>query len=143
MSTKSRGTNAERDLVHKFWSVNWACFRAAGSGSNHYPTPDLITGNSLCKLAIEVKLTTSDRQYFDKKEINDLQLFGNIFGAEPWVAIKFSKQEWLFLTLEDLEETPKSFVVSKEVALRRGLTFDEITKRNSQIMTIEKTNYLK
>lgn len=129
MSTKSRGTNAERDLVHKFWAVNWACFRAAGSGSSQYPTPDLITGNNLRKLAIEVKLTTLDRQYFDKKEIEDLKLFGALFGAEPWVAIKFSRQEWLFMTLEDLEETPKSFVASKEVALRRGLTFEELVKK--------------
>ncbi len=126
MSTKSRGTNAERDLVHKFWAVNWACFRAAGSGSNQYPTPDLITGNNIRKLAIEVKLTTADRQYFDKKEIEDLKLFGALFGAEPWVAIKFSRQEWLFLMIEDLEEAPKSFVASKEVSLRRGLTFQEI-----------------
>jgi Holliday junction resolvase len=129
MSTKSRGTNAERDLVHKFWSVKWACFRAAGSGSNQYPTPDLITGNNLRKLAIEVKLTTADRQYFDKQQIEDLKLFGSMFGAEPWTAIKFSKQEWLFLMLEDLEETPKSFVASKEVALRRGLTFEELIRK--------------
>lgn len=129
MSTKSRGTNAERDLVHKFWAVNWACFRAAGSGSNQYPTPDLITGNNLRKLAIEVKLNTNDRQYFERKEIEDLRLFGNLFGAEPWVAIKFSRQEWLFMTLEDLEEAPKSFVASKEVALRRGLTFEELVKK--------------
>lgn len=129
MSTKSRGTNAERDLVHKFWSANWACFRAAGSGSSPYPTPDLIAGNNLRKLAIEVKLTTSERQYFDKKEIADLKLFGELFGAEPWVAIKFSRQEWLFLMLEDLEETPKSFVASKEVSMRRGLTFGEIISK--------------
>jgi Holliday junction resolvase len=129
MSTKSRGTNAERDLIHKFWAVQWACFRAAGSGSSSYPTPDIITGNNLRKLAIEVKLTTSERQYFDRKEIEDLKMFGCMFGAEPWVAIKFSKQEWIFMMLEDLEETPKSFVASKEVALRRGLTFSELVKK--------------
>lgn len=140
MSTKSRGTNAERDLVHKFWAANWACFRSAGSGSNHYPTPDLICGNNLCKLAIEVKLTTSERQYFDKKEIDDLRLFGKLFGAEPWVAIKFSRQEWLFLTIEDLEETPKSFVASQEVALRRGLTFSDLIGRKGQLLNVIKSN---
>jgi len=128
MSTKSRGTNAERDLVHKFWAANWACFRAAGSGSNKYPTPDIIAGNNLRKLAIEVKLTTSERQYFDKKEIEDLHLFGQMFGAEPWIAVKFSKQEWIFAMLEDLEETPKSFVLSKDVGDRRGLKFEDIVK---------------
>jgi Holliday junction resolvase len=128
MSTKSRGTNAERDLVHKFWAANWACFRAAGSGSNKYPTPDLIAGNNLRKLCIEVKLTTSERQYFSKEEIEDLRKFGAMFGAEPWVAVKFSKQEWVFAMLEDLEENPKGFVLSKAVAGRRGLSFGEIVK---------------
>jgi holliday junction resolvase Hjr len=137
MSTKSRGTNAERDLVHKFWAVNWACFRAAGSGSSQFPTPDLITGNNIRKLAIEVKLTTYERQYFDKKEIADLQLFATLFGAEPWVAIKFLRHEWLFLTLEDLEETPKAFVASKEVAERRGLTFEELTGKKKEIPAIQ------
>lgn len=128
MNAKGKGTNAERDLVHKFWAAKWACFRAAGSGSNQYPTPDLIAGNNLRKLAIEVKITASERQYFDKKEIEDLRLFGSMFGAEPWVAVKFSKQEWVFLMLEDLEETPKAFVASKNVAERRGLKFEEIVK---------------
>ncbi|MGV8161829.1 MAG: Holliday junction resolvase Hjc [Candidatus Nanoarchaeia archaeon] len=128
MNAKGKGSNAERDLVHKFWAANWACFRAAGSGSNHYATPDLIAGNNLRKLAIEVKITAFDRQYFDKKEIEDLRLFGTMFGAEPWVAVKFPKTEWAFLMLEDLEETPKAFVASKVVAERRGLKFEEIVK---------------
>lgn len=130
MNAKGKGTNAERDLVHKFWAANWACFRAAGSGSNQYPTPDLIAGNNLRKLAIEVKITAFERQYFDKKEIEDLRLFGTMFGAEPWVAIKFPRTEWLFLMLEDLEEAQKSFVASKEVAERRGLKFEEIVGKN-------------
>lgn len=126
MSTKSRGTAAERDLVHKFWAKNWACFRAAGSGSMKYPMPDLIAGNNLRKLAIEVKTTTLNYQYFTKKEIQELQLFATLFGAEPWVAIKFSKKPWYFLTLEDLEETPKLYGAKKEIAERRGLEFEEI-----------------
>jgi len=127
MSTKSRGTNAERDLVHKFWAANWACFRAAGSGSSKHPTPDLIAGNNRRKLAIEVKLTTEDKKYFTREEIDDLKLFGDMFGAESWVAIKFFKEPWIFMHLEDLEETGKHYVASMQVAKRRGLSFEEIT----------------
>ncbi len=130
MNAKGKGTNAERDLVHKFWAAGWACFRAAGSGSNQYPTPDLIAGNNLRKLAIEVKITAFDRQYFDKKEIEELRQFGALFGAEPWVAVKFSRTEWVFLPTEDLEETPKSFVLSREVAERRGHKFEELIGKN-------------
>jgi holliday junction resolvase Hjr len=126
MNAKGKGSNAERELVHKFWAAKWACFRSAGSGSNQYPTPDLIAGNNLRKLAIEVKITAFDRQYFDIKEIDELGQFGALFGAEPFVAVKFSKMEWVFLPIEDLEKTPKSYVLSKVIAERRGLKFDEL-----------------
>jgi len=127
MSKKSRGTNAERDLVHKFWDVGWACFRAAGSGSQSYPSPDIITGNRIRKLAIEVKLTTEEKKYFRDDEIAGLQEFATRFGAEPWVAIKFHRKDWVFLTLEDIESSGKHFVVTPEVAERRGLSFEQIT----------------
>lgn len=126
MSTKSRGSNAERDLIHKFWDANWAAMRSAGSGSSHYPSPDIIASNNIRKLAIEVKLTTEEKKYFDKKEIEDLKIFADKFGAESWVAIKFFRKEWVFLTLEDLEATKKHFVATKEVAKRRGLSFYDI-----------------
>ena len=64
MSTKSRGSNAERDLIHKFWGEGWAALRAAGSGSSQFPAPDIIASNNVRKLAIEVKLTTELKKYF-------------------------------------------------------------------------------
>lgn len=126
MSTKSRGISAERDLIHRFNEAGWVAFRAAGSGSSHYPCPDVIAGNNLRKLAIEVKLTTATRQYFTKQEVADLRFFGERFGAEAWVAIKFFRRPWLFLSIEDLIETPKAFVASLEVAERRGCSFAEL-----------------
>jgi len=127
MSKKSRGTNAERDLVHKFWGEGWACFRAAGSGSTQFPSPDIIAGNKIRKLAIEVKLTTEEKKYFTSEEINGLEYFSEKFGAEPWVAVKFYRQEWVFLTVEDLQSSGKNFVVTKELSTRRGLSFEDLT----------------
>ena len=126
MSTKSRGSNAERDLIHKFWANNWAAMRSAGSGSTKHPSPDIVAGNNLRRLAIECKLTTKDSQYFMDKEIYELKEFADNFGAEPWVAVKFFRKEWVFLTLEDLESSGKHFVVSKKLAERRGFDFNEI-----------------
>ncbi len=128
MSKKSRGTNAERDLIHKFWGVGWAALRAAGSGSSQFPAPDVVAANNIRKLAIEVKLTTETKKYFTKKEINELTYFSEKFGAESWVAIKFFREPWYFLSLEDLEETGKSFVASLDVAKRRGLLFEEVIR---------------
>lgn len=128
MSFKRKGINAERDLVHKFWEIGWACIRVAGSGSSHFPSPDLLAGNNLRKFAIETKTTSSNIQYFSKKEINELKFFADRFGAESWVAVKFKGAKWAFLGLEDLEETSKSFAVSKSLCERRGLSFEELTK---------------
>ena len=33
MSTKSKGTNAERELIHNLWANGYAAIRSAGSGS--------------------------------------------------------------------------------------------------------------
>ena len=57
MSRKSVGINAERELIHLFWSSGWSAVRIAGSGSSHYPSPDLIASNIARKLAIEAKVT--------------------------------------------------------------------------------------
>lgn len=125
MSSKSRGISAERDLIHKFWAAGWASLRVAGSGSSHYPSPDVLASNNVRKLAIEAKLTTESRKYFPKKEIDALLFFADKFGAEPWVAIKFFREEWCFLTVEDLKITPSGFAAGTEEK-RKGLSFEEV-----------------
>ncbi|MBU0472221.1 MAG: Holliday junction resolvase [Nanoarchaeota archaeon] len=125
---KSKGSVAERDLIHKFWGASWAAVRVAGSGSTQFPSPDLLVGNNLRKLALEVKATKDKKKYFSKQEINDLKYFALKFGAEPWVVIKFDRENYYFLNIEDLEETPASFTASLELAKRRGFIFEELIK---------------
>lgn len=128
MSTKSRGSNAERDLIHRFWTVGWAAMRAAGSGSIGHPSPDVIAGNAARKLAIECKLTTDARKYFTKQEVQDLVNFAARFGAEPWLAVKFFREPWYFFTPDDAIQTDASYVVSLEHAQSRGMTFEELVE---------------
>ena len=129
MSRKSKGINAERELIHLFWGNGWSACRVAGSGSSRYPSPDVIAGNNVRKLAIECKVTKDIRQYFTKKQVNELKEFGNIFGAEPWTAVKFNNVNWYFLTLEDLDPTPEGYSVSLESAKRKGFLFEEVIKK--------------
>lgn len=124
MNTKAKGTNAERELIHMFWDKGLACLRAAGSGSMKYPCPDLIVGNNARKLAIEVKRPGNKYQHLDKKEIEDLEEFSRLFGAEAWVAVKF--KDWFFLTLEDLNKTENNYSITKETAERKGLSFKQL-----------------
>ena len=127
MSLKSKGTNAERDLVRLFWSVGWAAIRSAGSGSMHYPSPDVLVGNKIRKLAIEAKATKDVKKYIPKEDLADLINFSSYFGAEPWVAIKFSGTPWVFVNPEDLKDSGNCYVFTKKDMATKGLSFEEIT----------------
>ena len=124
MNRKAKGTGAERELIHLFWANSWAAARVAGSGSMRYPSPDILASNSIRKLAVECKASKAEYQYLSKDEISELKEFCRIFGAEPWVGVKFSV-EWFFMSLDDLKETGKNFVVSRELAKQKGLAFNE------------------
>lgn len=127
MSRKSKGINAERDLIHKFWdSKGWCAARVAGSGSMKYPSADILASNKLRKIAIECKTTKDNKKYFLEDEIKQLKDFSDFFGAEPWIAVKFGKEPWFFINIEDLEKTNKGFAVSLGLAKTKGLLFEEI-----------------
>ena len=126
MSTKSKGINAERELIHMFWSARWTACRIAGSGSSHYPSPDIIAANMARKLAIEAKITKEQKKYFTEEEIAQLKEFSDLFGAEPWIAVKFKQCDWIFVKIENLEKTGKNFAISAELAEKQGLLFNEL-----------------
>ncbi len=109
---KSKGTAAERDLIHMFWEAGWAAFRAAGSGSVPLPCPDLIAGRDARKLAIEVKVLDGAKKYLTRAEVEDLQNFAVRFGADAWVAVKFNRKGWTFVPAGRLTPTENHFVVS-------------------------------
>lgn len=113
-------------MVKAFNEAGWACFRAAGSGSSKYPSPDVIAANAVRRLAIECKVTKDQKKYFAWSELEQLRTFAQKFGAESWIGVKFSGEEWYFLMLEDLEQTGNLFAVSVELAKRRGLKMGEI-----------------
>ncbi len=127
-TNKARGSSAERELIHKFWSASWAAMRAAGSGSSQFPSPDIMASNNIRKVAIEAKVTLQKKKYFTKKEITELKYFSEKFGAEPWVAVKFPQKKWFFLLIEDLEETSASLAVDTILAERKGLSFEEFIR---------------
>src|SRR3989344_5324841 len=127
MTQKSKGINAERELLHKFWETGeWIAMRSPGSGAIKYPSPDLLVGNHHRKLAIECKTTKADRQYIRQEQLENLKKFGSIFGAEPWIAVKFSKEAWCFFMVEDMKETEgNNFVITRETSKNKGLLFEE------------------
>jgi Holliday junction resolvase len=126
MSRKSKGINAERELIHLFWSRGYACIRVAGSGSSHYPNPDLIASNSNRTLAIECKASRKLSKYVSKEEVQHLMVFSKRFGAEPWIAVRFDKKGWFFIKPGHLKETNRSCVVDLKLAKEKGVLFENL-----------------
>jgi len=127
MNKKAKGTRGERELIKLFnESGFWSAIRAAGSGSSRYPSPDILAGNAMRRVAIECKVTKDNKKYFQNKEIEQLQIFSQRFGAESWVGVKFPNEPWYFLTLEDLQDTGKGWSISVQLAKRRGLLIEEL-----------------
>ncbi len=123
---KQKGSKAERELISRFWANGWAAFRAAGSGSQQFPAPDIMAGNAIKQFAIEVKVTKEKTKYFSREEINALVFFARKFGAQAWTCIKFGAEDYLFVHVEDLDETEKNYKITKDKAGLKGLNFEEI-----------------
>lgn len=120
MGAKTKGTGAERELVHLLWAQSWAAIRVAGSGSIKYPVPDILASKNKRTLAIECKTTKEENQYLTKEEVADLKKFATITGAEPYIAVRFARADWRLLTPEQLDVTSTQFVISKKQALEHG-----------------------
>jgi Holliday junction resolvase len=123
---KSKGSKAERELIHLFWANGFAAMRAAGSGSTQHPSPDIIAGNGKIFFAIECKASADPVKYIEKDQVNQLDLFANSFGARAFVALRFDNEKWYFLNLTDLKITGKSYAVSLELAKQKGLSFEQL-----------------
>ena len=129
MSSKKKGINAEREVIHLFWQTGkWAAIRISGSGSSRYPSADIIASNVKRKLVIEVKTTKDQNKYFTQEEIDQFLEFSRLFGAEPWLAIKFKANPWFFLKIDDLSQSGKHWVISSQNAKEKGKTFESVIK---------------
>jgi Holliday junction resolvase len=123
---KQKGANAERELIGLFWQAGWAAHRIAGSGSSRFPSPDVIAGNFSKKLAIECKSTSAKVQYVTKEQADGLAKFAEIFGAEPWIGVRFNNEEWYFLPLKEVKKTcGNNLAIKLQEAKLLGLRFDD------------------
>jgi Holliday junction resolvase len=126
MKNKAKGSNAERELLQKFWERGWTACRVAGSGSMRYPSPDIISTKNGRILAIECKSTREKYKYLKKEEIIQLMEYATISQSTPYIALRFMKEDWLFIHPEDLEEKKTSFGISMEDAKKTAKKFEEI-----------------
>jgi len=129
MSHKSKGCDAERELIHLFWQTNiWTACRVAGSGSMHYPAPDIIAATQNRRISIECKACKGNYQYFEKQEISELKKFAEMTNSESWVGIRFNNKPWRFIEIKNLKETYKNYAVTREETEKIGKLFIELIK---------------
>jgi Holliday junction resolvase len=133
MSRKSKGMNAERELVHMFRAAGWAPLRVAGSGSARMPCPDIIAGNGIRRVAIEAKSTKSSSVYIPIEEIRQLERFALLFGSEAWIAVRFNNEPWYFLRPIDVKITEKSYAIPLKLAKSTGIVFEKIAENKTFI----------
>ena len=124
MSNKSKGANAERELVKLFTEHGWRAARVAGSGVNDDSPCDIIAGK-LGKggYAVEAKSSKNTRIYITKAQIEDFLLFASMIGSTPALAIRFNREGWLFLSPDKLEDSGVNYVVSLKNAKENGKRF--------------------
>ena len=60
--------------------------------------------------------------------------FSKIFGAKPYIGVKFKYTKWLFLEPDNAERTRNgNYKVEKDFALEKGLEIDEISGIDKQM----------
>src|SRR3989304_6186057 len=127
--SKAKGSRAERELLAMFWNNSYAGFRVAGSGSTPLPSPDLLVGNGKRYLAIECKSLKSKAKYLEEEQIKELIEFSRIFGAEPWIGLRFNNLGWYFIQPNKLKKSKKgSLIASLDLLKEHGLDFNKLIK---------------
>jgi len=124
---KHKGSNAERELAHKFFDLGWSAVRVAGSGVMENADCDIIAGKSGGgrKYCIEVKSSKKPVKYITKEQINNFMVFSEIFGLKPVIAVRFNREGWFFIHPKFLEDSGKNWVLNLERARKKGKRFSQ------------------
>lgn len=126
MSNKTKGSNAERELVKIFTEQGWRAVRVAGSGVGEESPCDIIVGKIGRRgYTIEAKSSKKNRIYITKSQIEDFILFSSVIGLPPVIAVRFNYEGWIFLKPEQLEDSGKFWVVSLKKAKAEGKRFGQ------------------
>ena len=128
-----KGIREERELVNLLDRLGFAVLRAPASGSKtRLDRPDILAGRKGFIIALEVKSTSKRILYVRGESMVQLKSFSERFGAKPFLAVKFkyTRKGWLLLDAEKIELKGKSFRLSLEEALRKGLTPEALITKN-------------
>jgi Holliday junction resolvase len=133
MSKYSKGSNAERELIKKAFSLGFAAARTAGSGSTPLPAPDLVILGKNLKLGIESKAWTAEYLHLDLKQMNELIEWGKKAEAIVYIGWKKNREGWQFLLPEQFNKREKNYIISWNKAKQIGVSFEVVLGLQKQL----------
>jgi len=129
--SKSKGTSYERELIHKAFDAGHTAIRAAGSGSQQAPAPDVVILKDETIVCVEVKFKDARRAYLDSEEAKALRYFvDSTDGALSYAGFRRKRYGWKFQRLPTCPRTDSSNV--KLVHKRMPMTAEDILKTHSR-----------
>lgn len=128
----SKGARTERELLDIFWRKGFGVVRVAGSGTSRHEAPDILVGGEGRFLAIECKSRSKKRLYIDKGEIEELEKFSEMFGADPVIAFRFNREDWRFLYPGDMKRTRTGNYKVERADIDRAMSVELLLKNLKQ-----------
>ena len=122
MTHYNKGANAERELLQTLYLAGMAVCRAAGSGKGKdtIPTPDAIALRAGKIYAFECKAWKKENLNISTQQLNDLETWCRMAGAELVIAWKIHRKGWRFFPKELLHSTGKAYAINIDTALEKG-----------------------
>ncbi len=125
MKNKSKGSNAERELLLALYDLGFAVSRVAGSGCSTLPTPDIIAIKKKKIIAIECKTKKGEYLNISDSQIQELITWESLSCCKAYVAWRLSKNNWYFIHISMLNKTNKAYAIKRKEILEKGLILSE------------------
>ncbi|MDD3178269.1 MAG: Holliday junction resolvase Hjc [Candidatus ainarchaeum sp.] len=128
MKNKTKGSNAERELLLKLYKNGFAVSRVAGSGSSTLPTPDIIAVKNKKGFAIECKTKSGEYLNIKETQIKELEIWENLSGFKSYIAWRLGKENWYFLYYKKMNKTKIAYSIKKSEIIEKGINFSNFIK---------------
>lgn len=131
---RSKGINAERELVTKLWKLGYAVIRGPASGAKirRGVYPDIVVIKNRHIFVLEVKKRSKlDHIYVDKDQIEKLKEFARRSGGEALIAVKISEfRVWKAIPITYVKEVSNNKIrIDKEIIEKAQDLFEYLNNR--------------
>ncbi len=121
----SKGSRTERELIKLFQEKGFSVIRSAGSGVGT-PSPDILVFRHGRQYGFECKAWDRGSLNLDKKQVEDLKIWGDNTGITTMIAWRISRVGWRFAYLSELQEREKSYSITKDRILLLDINMEQL-----------------